>query len=98
MLFEGFDGEIIQSAGKRIALDLTVEPSRLELRKPDAEARKLVRRKLLDRLFDIIDTAHAMPSSRARYAHNPRYAFLTSGLSISSDALPCISTRPVCRM
>ena len=30
--------------------------------------------------------------------HSPRYAFLTSGLPRMSAALPCISTRPVCRM
>ena len=28
----------------------------------------------------------------------PRYAFRTSGLTLISAALPCISTRPVCRM
>ena len=31
-------------------------------------------------------------------AHSPRYAFRTSGLTLISAALPCISTRPVCRM
>ena len=30
--------------------------------------------------------------------HNPRYALRTSGLPLISAALPCISTRPVCRM
>ena len=30
--------------------------------------------------------------------HSPRYAFRTSGLTLISAALPCISTRPVCRM
>ena len=30
--------------------------------------------------------------------HSPRYAFLTSGLTLISAALPCNSTCPVCRM
>ena len=42
--------------------------------------------------------SRAMTRLTTSPTHNPRYAFRTSGLALISAALPCISTRPVCRM
>ena len=41
---------------------------------------------------------HAATTSVEHADHNPRYALRTSGLPLISAAVPCISTRPVCRM
>ena len=54
------------------------------------------------------DSASALPESahlrmtwhvrKVVKAHNPKYALRTSGLPLMSAAVPCIRTRPVCRM
>ena len=44
------------------------------------------------------DASGMTRACRGHDDHNPRYALRTSGLPLISAAVPCISTRPVCRM
>lgn len=99
MLFHGFVGQPVKTTGLSVVRDLTIECRRIELFEPRAKLRQLRRRQAFDGFFDVFDIGHAENIAQPRVcAYSPKYAFRTSGLVAISEALPCISTRPVCRI
>ena len=63
----------------------------------EAEAIHFSPRRAMDCFASLAMTWRELPVT-AHGNYSPRYALRTSGLTRMSAALPCISTRPVCRM